>query len=225
MSQGKISAHVKIEAVKQYLEGGKSQRQIALAVGVSKPVVASWIHNYQSMGEDAFIYTKNHKYSLELKLQVVHEYLRGQASYISLAEKYQIRSETIVKRWVKKYNSHEKLKSSGAGGYPIMTKGRKTTLNERIEIVEYCIGHNYNYAETAAKYTISYSQVYSYTKKYESGGVDALQDRRGKKKEESQMNELEKLRLENKLLRAEKKKTEMELNLLKKLQEIERRRG
>lgn len=29
-----------------------------------------------------------------------------------------------------------------------MTKGRKTTFNERIEIVQYCIAHEHNYAET-----------------------------------------------------------------------------
>jgi len=39
------------------------------------------------------------------------------------------------------------------------------------------------------------------------------------------MNELEKLRAENKLLKAEKEQAEMEVSFLKKLQEIERRRG
>lgn len=30
-----------------------------------------------------------------------------------------------------------------------MTKGRKTTFDERVEIVQYCISHNHNYAETS----------------------------------------------------------------------------
>jgi len=106
-----------------------------------------------------------------------------------------------------------------------MTKGRKTTLEERIEIVQYCIGHNYNYKETAEKYGISYQQARNYTAKYQDGGVDALKDRRGKRKDVDQMNELEKLRAENKLLKAEKEQAEMEVSFLKKLQEIERRRG
>ena len=29
-----------------------------------------------------------------------------------------------------------------------MTTGRKTTFDERIEIVQYCIAHDHNYAET-----------------------------------------------------------------------------
>lgn len=37
-----------------------------------------------------------------------------------------------------------------------MTKGRKTTFDERVEIVQYCIAHEHNYAKTAEKYQVSY---------------------------------------------------------------------
>ena len=106
-----------------------------------------------------------------------------------------------------------------------MTKGRKTTFNERVEIVQYCIAHDHNYAETAAKFGVSYQQARSYTVKYEAGGVDALQDRRGRSKPVEEMPELERLRAENKILRAEKERAEMEVSFLKKLDELERRRG
>ena len=53
------------------------------------------------------------------------------------------------------------------------------------------------------KYPIK--QARNYTVKYEDGGVDALQDRRGKRKSEDMMSELERLRAEVKLLKAEKK--------------------
>ena len=106
-----------------------------------------------------------------------------------------------------------------------MTKGRKTTFDERVEIVQYCIAHDHNYIETATKFGVSYQQARSYTVKYETGGVNALQDRRGRSKPEEEMSELEKLRAENRILRAEKKRAEMEASFLKKLDEIERRRG
>ena len=106
-----------------------------------------------------------------------------------------------------------------------MTKGRKTTFDDRVEIVQYCIAHDHNYAETAAKFGVSYQQARNYTVKYESGGVNALQDRRGRSKPVEEMSELEKLRTENKILRAEKERAEMEASFLKKLNEIERRRG
>lgn len=44
---------------------------------------------------------------------------------------------------------------------------RKTTLEERKEIVDYCINHNRNYKNTAAKFDVSYRQVYSWVKKYD----------------------------------------------------------
>lgn len=106
-----------------------------------------------------------------------------------------------------------------------MTKGRKTTFDERVEIAGYCITHDHNYAETAQKYNISYQQARSYTIKYEQCGIKGLEDKRGKRKMESEMSQLERLRAENKLLRAEKERAEMEASFLKKLSEIERRRG
>jgi transposase len=106
-----------------------------------------------------------------------------------------------------------------------MTKGRKTTFDERVEIVQYCIAHDHNYAETAERYKVSYQQARSYTVKYEEGGVEALRDRRGRSKPQEEMSELEKLRAENKILRAEKERAEMEASFLKKLDAIERRWG
>ena len=94
-----------------------------------------------------------------------------------------------------------------------------------VVFVQYCISHDHNYAETAAKYSISYQQARNYTVKYEAGGVEALRDRRGRVKPMDELSELEKLRAENKILRAEKERAEMEVSFLKKLDEIERRRG
>jgi transposase-like protein len=105
-----------------------------------------------------------------------------------------------------------------------MTKGRKTNYEERVEIVKYCIEHQNNYAETAQKYRVSYQQVYSWATKYETDGIEALQDKHGKRKTLDEMSEIEKLRAENKLLEARNKRQRMEIDFLKKLEEIERRR-
>ncbi|MDT2265411.1 helix-turn-helix domain-containing protein [Paenibacillus larvae] len=70
-------------------------------------------------------------------------------------------------------------------------------------------------AQTADKFQVSYQQVYSWTNKYLTSGVDALQDRRGKRKSEDEMSEVEKLRAQNKLLQAENRRKQMEIDLLK----------
>ena len=82
-----------------------------------------------------------------------------------------------------------------------------------------------NYAETAEKFSVSYQQARNYTVKYENSGVDALQDNRGRRKPEDALTEIEKLRAELKLEKAKRQKAEMEVSFLKKLEEIERRRG
>lgn len=104
-----------------------------------------------------------------------------------------------------------------------MTKGRKTTLDERIEIVSHCIANGKDYGLTMEKFGVSYQQIYSWVRKYEQQGVDGLVDRRGKRKPLEAMSEVERLRAENQMLKAEIKQKEMENTILKKLQEIERR--
>ena len=102
-------------------------------------------------------------------------------------------------------------------------KRRKTTLEERIKIVEYCISNANDYASAAKEFNCSYGQVYSWVKKYAADGMEGLRDGRGRNKPEEELNEVEKLKAENRLLRAEKKKQQMEIDLLKKLEEIEGR--
>ena len=106
-----------------------------------------------------------------------------------------------------------------------MTNGRNSTFEDRVEIVQYCIADYRNYAKTAEQYQVSYQQARNYIVKYEAGGVEALRDNRGKRKRPDEMSELEKLRAEVKILKAEKERAEMEASFLKKLEEIERRRG
>ena len=185
-----------------------------------------WLTTYQSLGPEGLMETaRNMHYSSELKEAAVNDYLSGVGSYMDLCKKYGIKSTRQLQNWVSKYNGHEKLKSSGTGGVPIMTKGRKTSYEEKVEIVKYCIEQQNNYAETAQKYQVSYQQVYSWTAKYETDGVEALQDRRGKRTSIDAMPEAEKLRAQNKLLEAKNKRQQIEIDFLKKFDEIERRRS
>ena len=214
-----------INAVQEYLDGQTSQQTIAKRLGIVQKSFQEWIRKYRSMGADAFTQNGNRRYSTELKEQAVTDYLAGRGSLQDICKNYKIMSESQLRSWIMKYNGHEELKASGTGGTVIMTKGRKTTFDERVEIVQYCIAHGRNYTETAEKYQVSYQQARSYTVKYEAGGVEALRDRRGRTKPQEEMSEVERLRAENRILRAEKERAEMEASFLKKLDEIERRRG
>lgn len=164
---------------------------------------------------------KNNKYSKEMKLQAVKDYLNGEGSYETLKEKYKLRSSTQLKNWVMWYNGHKEFKErSSAKGEVYMTKGRKTTQEERAEIVAFCIEHGKDYGLTVETFKVSYQQIYTWVKKYEEKGVNGLTDRRGKAKPENELTEEDRLRQENKILQAKIKDQEIEIALLKKLREL-----
>jgi len=107
-----------------------------------------------------------------------------------------------------------------------MTKGRETTQAERIAIAKACIANSKNYGEVAIAYNVSYQQARSWTLKYIEGGEAALEDRRGQRKKDQQpRTELEQAQIEIEQLKHKLKMLEIENHLLKKLEEIERRRG
>ena len=164
---------------------------------------------------------KYKKYSTELKLQAVKDYLNGEGSYETLKEKYELRSSTQLKNWVMWYNGHKEFKERTSGkGEIYMTKGRKTTQEERAEIVAFCIEHNKDYGLTVETYKVSYQQIYAWVRKYEEGGVDKLKDNRGRTKPEEEMTEIEKLKAEIKILEAKNRQLEIENAFIKKLGEL-----
>lgn len=164
---------------------------------------------------------KNKVYSAELKLQAVQDYLAGKGSQREICRKYDIAAHRMLQEWIICYNGHKDFRErSGARGDIYMTKGRKTTQEERAQIVAFCIEHSKDYALTVETYQVSYQQIYSWVRKYEASGVDGLVDRRGKAKPEDKLTEAERLRQENRMLQAKLKDKELEIALLKKLREL-----
>ena len=164
---------------------------------------------------------KRKKYSPEVKVQVVEEYKAGKGSLRSICKKYGIKDHKTLREWISCYNGQKIFrKRSGARGEIYMTKGRKTTQEERAQIVAFCIEHGKDYGLTVETYKVSYQQIYSWVRKYEACGVDGLVDRRGKAKPEDELTEAERLRQENRMLQAMLKDKEMEIALLKKLREL-----
>ena len=161
------------------------------------------------------------KYSVELKLKAVKAYLGGEGSYRDISKKYGISHHDILRDWVLWYNGHRELKErSNAKGEIYMTKGRKTTQEERAKMVAFCIEHNYDYGLTVETYKVSYQQIYAWVRKYEEGGVDKLKDNRGRTKPAEEMSEVEKLKAEMKILEAKNRQLEIENEFIKKLQEL-----
>ena len=102
-----------------------------------------------------------------------------------------------------------------------MTKGKKTTQQERAEIVAFCLEHGREYLLTVAHYGVSYQQIYAWVRKNEEKGIDGLADGWGRTRPESEMTESEKLQSQVRMLEAQLRDKEMEIELLKKVKELE----
>ena len=221
----KIKAEDKIRIAKAYVQGKVGLSEAAKQKGVHHTVIEDWVRLYETEGVQAFLpRTNNRRYDPILKEAAVKDYLSGKGSIRSICKKYKIRSTRQLRTWIMVYNGHKDFKKQTGGSR--MTKGRETTQAERIAVAKACIANGKNYGEVAIAYNVSYQQARSWTLKYIEGGEAALEDRRGQRKKDQQpRTELEQAQIEIEQLKHKLKMLEMENHLLKKLEEIERRRG
>ena len=220
----KVSAEERIEAAKACAEGRMSKAEASRRLGVNRARINEWVVQYKSQGTTAFQKQEhNTAYSDELKEKAVEEYLAGAGSLRGIAAKYGLRSERQLSNWIKVYNSGKDFGHKMSGGSR-MKQGRETTQEERIAIAKDCLESGSNYGETAIKYNVSYQQVYTWVKKFRALGEAGLEDRRGKRTSAQEpRTDLEQAKIEIAELKHKLYMTEMERDLLKKLDELERR--
>ena len=218
----KLTEEQRIRAVEEYLKGEGGYKSIAKKYGIGRTTLQDYVRRAKAEGIDGLlISSKNKKYSKETKLAAVEEYLSGKESQTEICAKYKITKRSTLQEWIKSYNNGKNFKERSCSERGVtMKKGRKTTLEERAEIVAFCIANGKDYGLTVEKYGVSYQQIYSWVRKYEASGTEGLTDRRGKAKPEDELTEADRLRMENKILQAKIKDMEMENALLKKLREL-----
>lgn len=153
------------------------------------------------------------KFSEELKLQVVLDYLEKHIPQKKIAKKYNV-APGDVQKWVDAYEAH------GVEGLIIHQYNHNKYDGEfKIKVVEYMHTHNYSARQTAAHFNIpSYTSVCQWEQKYLKGGnASLLLETRGKKSnmpnkikklnkkkdenEESLIEEVKRLRMENEYLK------------------------
>lgn len=225
MSFREYSTDFKYEVVMAYITEAFKVKDICSMYKIPKVTLYEWIDKYKCNGIEGLENSKEFKvYSKALKEAAVLDYLSGKYSQNEILRKYKISSRGVLGRWINKYNSHRELRDTPKGSMDSMTKGRKTTFEERVEIVIFCLENEKDYTKTANIYKVSYQQVYQWVNKYIDGGEDALRDGRGRTKKVEDLTPEEKTKLEMKRLEKENERLRMEIAFLKKLKEIERRR-
>ena len=220
MRREKVAAEKRIEVAKACAEGRISRAEAARRLGLHKSTVEEWVRRYKAGGALAFKEQEhNSVYTEEMKVAAVREYLSGSKSQREISAKYGLRSTHQLRNWIKVYNSGRDFGHKMSGGSR-MKQGRETTQEERIAIVKECLENGSNFGETAMKHKVSYQQIYTWVKKFKQLGEAGLEDRRGKK---TARTELEEMKVRMAQLEHELYMTRMERDLLKKLDELERR--
>lgn len=215
----------KYQIISEVMDGRHSVNTVAKKYALSWTTINDWIRKYNDEGVEGLKESTTWKrYDSELKLKAVLAVINEEMSLSRATVLFQLSSTSVLRKWISRYTSGETLKSTSKGSVlKTMTKGRKTTYQERIEIAQYTIANDLNYAQTIEKYEVSYQQVYSWVKKYQQYGEEALKDNRGRNKSSEFLTEEERLKLRVKELEARNKHLGMENDFAKKLQEIQRR--
>lgn len=209
-----------------YEHKGFSLRGIYQKYGVHHTTLMDWKKAVAKYGWEGLKKTSSKKkvYTKKVKLAAISDYLSEHYSLKDVIEKYDISSTSVLRKWIKAYNGHREILGQSEGRENAMTKGRKTTWQERIEIVQAALDNEKDYQKTAVIHQVSYQQVYQWVRKYENGGWDALQDQRGRSKTKEELTPEQKMKLEMRRIEKENERLRAENAFLKKLEEIERGR-
>ena len=224
--KSKFSKETKIKACEDYRKGSNSFGNISKSLGCDEKTIRQWYMTYRNYGSSAFnVSYTNRSYSKGFKMSVIASYLSGDYSINELSSKHNI-STSVVRQWINKYNNGIEIKDYDPKGEIYTMKSRKTTFEERLEIVQWVISNDMSYTDAANKFSINYALVYKWTKAYLNDGIEAIKyKKRGPKSktilDESSLGEIERLKLELERERSLRKRREFELEVIKKKEEFE----
>ena len=156
------SVEEKCDIVQLLIKGERSVSQLAKQYRIAGTTVKRWRDKYQQYGIDGL--KESHtwqSYTYELKQEAVEAYLDGKGALTEVCRMHDISAPYGLRSWIKRYTSGKEPKATSKG-YSRMKQGRKTTFEERVEIVNYTIAHEKDYQAAIEKFGVSYQQVYSH---------------------------------------------------------------
>lgn len=145
------------------------------------------------------------KYSEDLKLKVIREYLSGEGGYTFLARKHNINDKSTVRKWVK-YYEHFGAEGLKRKEYP------SYTVQFKMDVINYKIRTGESNFHVALAYGLSEPSLISqWLSVWRTEGSEALSKKRGRpklkpdkpKKNISSERTIKELEEENELLRIE----------------------
>ncbi|MGQ4245091.1 transposase [Enterococcus casseliflavus] len=135
------SPEEKYQVISEVMNGRHSLNSIAKKHSLSWMTIKDWIRKYNDDGiEGQKKSTTWKRYTSDLKRNAVLAVINEELSLWQATAVFQLSSTTILRKWISSYTNEEMVKSTSKGSVPkTRINGRKTTYQERIEIVQYII--------------------------------------------------------------------------------------
>jgi transposase-like protein len=221
MPRTRHTAEEKFAILEELRHSGIGMSTFSKQCGVNRTTLKSWQDLYARDGLEGLQRPpRSKRYTALLKHAAVLAYQAGEGSLADLTIRFGLRSSKQLRDWISRYNGEKPLTASPSRKQ-VPTMSRKTTFEERIEVVEYVTKDKHSYAEAAEHFQISYQQARSWVLKAKDGGYEALTDNRGHRKTEVNLSETDKLKLEVRQLKAELRDKELIEAFAKKLLELQ----
>ena len=128
MSRAKYTEEEKIQVAIDYLNGRGSYQSLAEAIGAGKTTVKSWVRKYRAHGKAGFSRgTGNNRYTKAFKMMCLEAVHRGEGSVNEITAKYNISSDSVLRRWIMRYNANMELKDYEPRREVYMAEARRKT--------------------------------------------------------------------------------------------------
>lgn len=155
-------------------------------------------------------------YSSHTLINSVEDYLTGKFSMLQIVKKYNLSGDSVLRQWLKWYNTPKWNIKVGE----FMAR-EKISKDKKIQLVLQYINKEKSAKEIATNNDITEGQLRDWARKYKIHGDNALDDKRGIRKDQSDLSQEEILKRKNKELEEKNRRLEAELLLIKKLKELE----
>lgn len=115
------------------------------------------------------------KYNFEFKIKIVQKYLDGEGGYLYLAEKYRVKNEIQIRKWVNAY------KEFGEEGLFRKRQNQKYSVQFKLDAIELYQTSEMSYREVANALGINNPpMIASWIRKFRDGGIEGLSKPKGR---------------------------------------------
>lgn len=136
-----LTSEERVAAVQEYLDGKGGYKAIARKYNIGATTMKRMVCRAKTEGIESVAKASPYRhYTNEIKEAAVEDYLNGKGSLTEICIKYKISTDIVLRRWISWYNNGKRFKEHKRSERGLaMNKGRKTTQEERAEIVAFCI--------------------------------------------------------------------------------------